>query len=164
MRWLSILTLLTCLLPPIALGSQPVAHAWPTVVRGTLDTNNVDVTMIQYLLCSHGYLVTVDGRFGSKTQWQVRRFQRSQQLQTTGVVDGLTWRRLIVILRQGSRGDAVKAAQAALQQHVESLSIDGHFGRQTDQAVRSFEQNNGLPTDGVIGSATWLRLTDPVPD
>ena len=35
---------------------------------------------------------------------------------------------------------------------------DGIFGANTDQAVRSYQQNNGLEVDGIVGPATWGRL------
>ena len=162
--WLSVLVLLICLVPLKVFGRQPIAKSWPIVRRGALDTNNVNVTMIQYLLRSHGYFVPVDGRFGLKTERQVRRFQYSRKIQATGIVNAPTWKCLIIILHTKTRGEAVKAAQASLQQHTEDLSIDGHFGGHTYQAVRSFQRNNNLYADGVIDTATWLRLTDTVPD
>lgn len=38
---------------------------------------------------------------------------------------------------------------------------DGSFGKKTDQAVRLFQQRNGLVVDGVVGPITWQRLFSP---
>ena len=36
--------------------------------------------------------------------------------------------------------------------------VDGVFGQQTREAVREFQLDNGLLTDGVVGPSTWSRL------
>ena len=141
------------------------ASEWTTVGPGEMDTDSVMVSMIQYLLRAHGYQVAVDGEYGPATQRQVRAFQRHRSLRVTGSVDGHTWERLIVSLRQGSHGDAVRAAQASLQQTGDlRLPIDGLFGTRTERAVRALQKADGLCPDGTIGPVTWLHLTDPVPD
>ena len=125
----------------------------------------VRVTMIQYLLRQHGCPVTVDGKYGLQTQQQVIRFQRSRHLKITGVVGGPTWRALILSLHRGQQGGAVLAAQVALSQWVDDrLPLDGKFGQRTERAVRIFQKRNGLPQDGIIGSATWMHLTDTYGD
>ena len=53
------------------------------------------------------------------------------------------------LLRMGSRGPAVAAAQRAL-----GVGADGVFGRQTRRAVRAFQRARGLEVDGVIGPIT----------
>jgi peptidoglycan hydrolase-like protein with peptidoglycan-binding domain len=129
-----------------------------------MDTDSVMVSMIQYLLRSHGYYVIVDGDFGIRTQQQIRAFQRHNGLYATGTVNGKTWEKLIVPLHRGSHGDAVRAAQVALQQASEKLPIDGLYGLQTEQAVKALQKADRLKVDGLIGPETWLDLTDPVPD
>src|SRR4051794_15038972 len=53
------------------------------------------------------------------------------------------------MLRKGSRGPAVAAAQRAL-----GVPPDGIFGPQTRRAVRAFQRAHGLEIDGVIGPIT----------
>ncbi len=40
---------------------------------------------------------------------------------------------------------------------------DGVFGANTDQAVRSYQQKNGLEVDGIVGPATWRELFNSAP-
>jgi peptidoglycan hydrolase-like protein with peptidoglycan-binding domain len=57
------------------------------------------------------------------------------------------------MLKRGSRGPAVAAAQAAL-----GIPADGIFGPQTQQAVLAFQRARGLAGDGVIGPVTRAAL------
>ena len=55
-------------------------------------------------------------------------------------------------LRLGSTGDDVKLLQAAVMPH------DGNFGPQTLDAVKQYQQRNGLVVDGICGPATWRSI------
>jgi cell wall-associated NlpC family hydrolase len=57
------------------------------------------------------------------------------------------------LLRTGSRGPAVAAAQRAL-----GIGADGVFGPQTRQAVLAFQAAHGLAVDGVVGPITAAAL------
>ena len=62
-------------------------------------------------------------------------------------------------LRFGSRGTQVEYLQLALQlAGYQDLALDGIFGARTGDAVRDFQQRNGLFPDGVVGRLTWNRL------
>lgn len=62
-------------------------------------------------------------------------------------------------LRFGSRGAQVEYLQLALQRAgYRDLAVDGIFGARTADAVRDFQQRNGLFPDGVVGRLTWNRL------
>lgn len=62
-------------------------------------------------------------------------------------------------LRFGSRGAQVEYLQLALQRAgYRDLALDGIFGARTADAVRDFQQRNGLFPDGVVGRLTRNRL------
>ncbi len=157
--------LLSLFAPSVTIASPVHVSDWTTVGLGEMDTDSVMVSMIQYLLRAHGYYVVADGQFGTKTQQQVRAFQRHNGLYVIGTVNGKTWERLIISLHRGSHGDAVRAAQVALQEiSDDKLPIDGLYGLRTEQAVRAMQKADRLSVDGLVGPETWLDLTDPVPD
>ncbi|MCL2827215.1 MAG: peptidoglycan-binding protein [Oscillospiraceae bacterium] len=70
------------------------------------------------------------------------------------------------VLTIGSSGDAVRRIQNYLNRiRVNFPSIprienpNGVFGADTAAAVREFQRINGLTVDGVVGRATWNRIT-----
>lgn len=128
---------------------------WPTVQRGATGER---VRTVQYLLRQHGQSLAVDGIFGPATESAVRSFQRSRGLADTGVVASSTWTVLIVVVRRGSTGDAVRAVQSQLNTRGYALAMDGIFGPATEAAVRDFQSRQRLAIDGVVGPITWNAL------
>ncbi len=62
------------------------------------------------------------------------------------------------LLREGSRGEAVRALQQALVDLGQRIAVDGVFGRGTQAAVRWFQRSRGLSADGVVGPQTKNAL------
>ncbi|MFD3457404.1 peptidoglycan-binding protein [Streptomyces sp. NPDC058691] len=116
------------------------------------------VRTVQYLLTAQGAALAVDGDFGPGTDSAVRAFQSAHGLAVDGIVGPGTWQALIVTVRQGSSGAAVKAVQSQLKAHGAALAVDGDFGPGTDSAVRGFQSAHGLAVDGIVGSNTWQAL------
>lgn len=68
-------------------------------------------------------------------------------------------------LRKGDKGEYVTLAQTELMQKGYDLGkwgADGSFGAATEAAVKSFQKDNGLAQDGIIGEKTWAALDAPV--
>ena len=122
------------------------------------------VTTLQYLLRAHGHNLAADGFFGPITDAAVRSFQRSRGLAVDGIVGPVTWGALIIQVRQGSTGDAVRGVQEEFQfrnlsgDPSKGLQIDGIFGPKTDAAVRGFQQALQIAVDGIVGPVTWRAL------
>ncbi|MFH7242272.1 MAG: peptidoglycan-binding protein [Spirulina sp.] len=59
----------------------------------------------------------------------------------------------------GDEGEAVQQLQTALAQGGwYQGEIDGRYGDNTAEAVQRFQQQQGLPADGMVGPETWQRL------
>ncbi len=139
---------------------------WPEVKSGA---NGHPIKTLQYLLRARGRSLVVDGAFGPQTEAAVKAFQASQGLTANGVVGAVTWAAVVVEVRQGSRGEAVKGVQEEFQ--FRNLSgdpgkgpqVDGIFGPVTDAAVRAFQHALSLDipaviVDGIVGPVTWQAL------
>lgn len=62
-------------------------------------------------------------------------------------------------LRQGNSGSFVRVWQVCVSNATGAgLTIDGDFGPATDQATRTFQQQQGLGIDGVVGPQTWAAM------
>ena len=72
------------------------------------------------------------------------------------------------LMRQGARGDAVRALQEQLNRlgardaHGRALEPDSDFGRRTAEAVSDFQLSRGLEPDGVVGSKTLNALREAI--
>lgn len=63
------------------------------------------------------------------------------------------------ILKYGANNNDVWDLQYRLQiLGFYNASVDGKFGRQTETAVRQFQQKYGLTVDGIVGPVTWKAL------
>ncbi len=142
------------------------AGPWPILRHGSTGD---DVTALQYLLRSAREAwrtLAADGVFGERTESIVRAFQDFTGVTVDGVVGASTWGKLTdgtigSTVRADSQGDAVRAAQTELlkQGFLKSIDqVDGDFGPATDDAVREFQEEAGLPADGIVGVRTWREL------
>lgn len=139
---------------------------WPLVRQGDKEH---PVQTLQYLLRARGHSVVVDGIFGPATDVAVRAFQGQRGLAVDGIVGPNTWRALIITVRRGSTGDAVRGVQEEFQfrnlsgDPSQGLQVDGIFGPETEAAVRAFQQalRQDVPSvtvDGIVGPVTWQGL------
>jgi peptidoglycan hydrolase-like protein with peptidoglycan-binding domain len=63
-------------------------------------------------------------------------------------------------IKLGDSGDDVKRLQRVFAQTkvLGPDSVTGVFGPQAEQAVKDFQQSNGLVVDGVVGPITWSHI------
>jgi peptidoglycan hydrolase-like protein with peptidoglycan-binding domain len=141
---------------------------WPVLRPGS--NPPVTVRSLQYLLNAHGAGLVVDGIFGPRTGTAVREFQRAHGLVVDGIVGPRTWSAVIVTVRRGSVGPAVKAVQDQANSRIgasgttsHGLVVDGIFGARTDDWVNDFQSAIAghvldYPVDGIVGPLTWSLL------
>lgn len=124
------------------------------------------VEQLQEVLNDLGYTAgAADGIFGGKTEAAVLAFQESNDLEADGLVGRKTKQALEdqwqprPTLRRGDRSDDVAYLQGLLNDAgYDAGATDGIFGARTDGAVRSFQSDEGLTVDGIVGKRTWTAL------
>ena len=101
--------------------------------------------------------IEADGEFGPNTEKALKDWQTKNGLSADGIAGPDTFMALglyeLVLLKQGTRGDAVKKLQEKL-----AIGADGQFGSATEKAVRDYQQKNGLVVDGMAGPATLAHM------
>ena len=60
---------------------------------------------------------------------------------------------MAILLKKGSHGKDVKTLQRILH-----LYEDGIFGAMTEEAVKEYQRQHGLTTDGIVGDKTWATM------
>ena len=137
--------------------------AEPTLKRGS---EGQDVKDLQAALIELAFKPgEVDGVFGVFTESAAKAFQTWAGVTYDGVVGPATWQKLDgadqsdPTLRNGDKAIAVRGLQRRLiDAGYEIDEIDGHFGAQTEAAVKAFQERSELDIDGVVGPQTWERL------
>lgn len=133
------------------------------------------IAEIQQALTAHGYDTDADGAYGDSTQAAVRQFQADHGLDCDGIIGAATYEALMGeampenrTSQGGAASDALPAAtadnevsviQQALANNGYTVDVDGVFGVGTEQAIRQFQADHGLETDGIVGQSTFYALT-----
>jgi peptidoglycan hydrolase-like protein with peptidoglycan-binding domain len=118
------------------------------------------------------------GRYDDATRTAVRGFQDKRGLETTGITNERTWKRLVAmtkrpthdqlfnilhpgpaILSAGDRGAEVRDLQARLVATQWIFGdVTGHYDHETVQAVRGFQAKRQIPVTGEVDQRTLDRL------
>lgn len=140
------------------------------------------VKALQEALAELGfYTIKVDSKFGSGTTSAVKAFQEKNGLAATGMADPATQHLLYegqpkntrgratkvmtlapipgLTIRPGNRGDAVAALQTILTNlKYYKGKVDGIYGPGSQNAVKAFQKDNKLSSDGIVGAKTFQAL------
>lgn len=145
-------------------GSVVLLSDYATLLPGD---DNQSVLILQDRLVELGYMEADEPStvYNSSVETAVMRFQRSAGLEITGIADAEMQTLLFsenapfFRIQAGDSGDDVAAAQQRLHElgYYFALST-GYYGPQTEDAVRAFEYQNGLPVDGILDISDWKQL------
>lgn len=165
------------------LTMQALAKMQPMSMVTLQDSRHGDsgqhVRALQQRLHDLGYIGSthVTGKYDEVTVAGIKGFQKANMLDEDGVAVGLTRERLALNIAAGKSEQAWRTGEASIrvefgdtypivrdiQQTLVSLNymsgVTGEYASSTVEAVRSFQQVNGLKADGIIGPQTMELLT-----
>ncbi len=114
--------------------------------------------------------LTPDGRVGKATWYKIKQIYNSvkelSELYSEGITITEAQRQFRVVLQEGNSGNDVRVLQYYLNflgffyDTLPRISVDGNFGPETRNAVITFQNQFGLPADGIVGRQTWYRIQD----
>jgi peptidoglycan hydrolase-like protein with peptidoglycan-binding domain len=142
------------------LAVVPTASAYSTrYPTQSLGNRGSDVRAAQGFLAARGYAPTADGIFGAATRDAVAAFQTAVGLPANGVVGDVTWAKLVITVRPGDSGQAVRVLQRELNEKRRAhLVVDGVYASTTKTAVLAFQRHMSIGANGVVGGQTWRAL------
>lgn len=148
----------------------------PFVLDLKLGDEGADVAHMQKMLYELEYPMIVDGKFGRLTQRLVRQFQKDHGIAETGIIEEITEGVMQdessnpigkkhriqtgTFLKKGDSGAMVLLIQKALNKKgaLPRVQEDGVFGLKTASAVKIFQLQKALVTDGIVGPETFEAL------
>ena len=131
----------------MVLSVLPAAQA-AALKKGSSGT---DVKHLQQNLIGLGFLTgEADGKFGSKTEAAVSAFQKEFGLSVDGSAGYATQ-------------TAVRNAIVRLQVELSNAGFnpggaDGHFGSNTQAALKAYQKARGLEVSGIADARTWSEI------
>ncbi len=132
-------------------------------------TSDHTVAYIQQRLMDLGFMDSAEPTeyYGSMTMAAVKLFQRQNDLKQDGIIGSESIAMLIspeaksYLVKKGMEGADITNIQTRLYElgYLASKKyIDGHFGDDTEAAVKELQSANALAADGKIGSMTLELL------
>lgn len=124
-----------------------------------------EIATIQSTLNSrYGYSIAVDNIYGNETRKALVKalqhelnVQCKKGLNEDGIFGNNTYNACINV-KQGAKGNITWLIQAMLVCHALSVKVDGIYGGETANAIRTFQARNGLMVDGICGKNTFNKL------
>lgn len=134
----------------------------------TAAVRDVQERLAQLGYCSDEHIT---GTFDDDTAQALSSFCQAHHVEWEGVVNDKIWALLLdATFRLGDRtlylrmpyfhGNDVVELQRALDALGFATSTDGMFGAHTELALRMFQMNMGLPSDGIAGSYTYRAIAN----
>ncbi len=135
-------------------------------VNGTFDKATEDAVR-QF---QRDFDLTPDGVVGKATWYKIRYIFTAvkglAELGSEGLSLAEVSRQFPRVLKKGDSGDPVRILQyylrfvARFYDTVPTVSQDGIYGSETENAVTQFQKTFGLTPDGIVGRGTWNTLYD----
>ena len=131
------------------------------------ETNNPDTSILRLqqtlnrlrISDENDNLLAEDGDIGPATKSALENFQQITGLQNTGIAGNTTWNAINEILAKPIvRQNHAAGVVVQYLQYRLGADMDGIYGLQTEFAIKTFQRDNGLVVDGIVGALTWQKL------
>ncbi|QSJ18885.1 N-acetylmuramoyl-L-alanine amidase [Nostoc sp. UHCC 0702] len=131
------------------------------------DEQNTDTTILRLQKALNRLKITdkagkplvEDNIAGQVTKSAIEKFQNIVGIQATGVAGETTWNAINLILaKRIIRPNHAGGTVVRYLQYRLGVELDGVYGPQTEAVIKTFQRQNGLLADGIVGGITWQKL------
>lgn len=161
--------LISAVLVTVLTSSVMTAHAMPESVL-KIGSKGPEVKELQQKLSENGFLEEkyITGFFGRETESAVEEYQKSKNINQTGVAAEKTIEALFsdidgsLVLKNGTESNEVKVLQQKLADmgYLASDKVTGYYGDVTEAAVKKFQKEHGISSTGVAAKLTIERINE----
>lgn len=126
----------------------------------TAPSGNATIKNFQsWLNTTYALGLSTDGYYGPKTKKAATIAYQKELKVTADGIFGANSKAAVVVLKSGSRGNSVHILQGMLYcLGYDPNGIDGIYGAGTGNAVKNFQKDRGLTSDGIAGANTMYAL------
>lgn len=146
-------------------GSLPSGGLDSTAPENDSDITTSYTRKFQRWLNSYGTGIDTDGIIGPKTKRgavRVLQTELNTQFGAGLIVDGIIGAKTkaaMVNVKRGASGNLTRLIQGMLYaKGYEPSGFDGIFGAGCESAVKQYQSNTDISTDGIVGKNTWTYL------
>lgn len=108
---------------------------------------------------SNGRALKEDGISGPSTESATQKFHQLMGINASGRPVSLTWNALDEILSQPIlRPNHAEGLAVRYIEYRVGSEIDGVYDAKTVEAVKNYQRQQGLTTDGIIGPQSWTKV------
>ena len=164
---------------PVNMNSDSCFLKTLGIKRGYFELANEEVKNLQIFLNQKGFYPEniISGFFGVKTESALKAFQKSKQINESGIIDDLTFKAICgyesnqslycpFVTNNLSMGyfeeetNEVKTLQLILAKlgMLEEKYVTGYFGNLTSEAVKAMQTKGGIAATGILDIATRQAL------
>lgn len=131
---------------------------------------NYDVSDFQYYVKAFGFNPgNIDGKYGNQCKEACVAFQRAKGLSADGICGTKTWgaleqeKRTLKNTSPMMTGEDVIYFQEKMKEKGYSLSVDGKYGKNSEEICKKFQSARGITIDGICGKNTWAKINEDAP-
>ena len=133
------------------------------------ETNNPDTSILRLQKTLNRLRITdkdenmlaEDEDLGPATKSAIENFQQVTGIQITGIASQTTWDAINeIVAKPIVRQNHAAGVIVQYLQYRLGADMDGIYGPQTEFAIKTFQRDNGLVIDGILGPLTWEKLID----
>ncbi len=107
----------------------------------------------------NGKVLVEDNLMGGATKSATEKIQNVLGIPADGVANETTWNAINLILaKRIVRPNHAGGPVVRYLQYRVGVEVDGVYGPQTEAAIKTYQRQNGLLADGIVGGMTWQKL------